>query len=91
MPEDSRAAEIGRAWNAEHTREPGLFKLEKRRLRGIQSVTTSREGYREDRARSFSEVHSEKTRSYKHKLQEKFYLDIRKSFFTVGAVCLGRV
>lgn len=34
MPEDSRAAEIGRAWNAEHTREPGLFKLEKRRLGG---------------------------------------------------------
>ncbi|KAK4807081.1 hypothetical protein QYF61_018422 [Mycteria americana] len=65
----------------ERLREMGLFSLEKRRLRG-QSHQCG--GCKEDRARLFAVVPSDKTRGNGHKRKHRrFRLNIRKPFFPV--------
>ena len=67
-------------------REPGLFSLEKRRLRLdlINVYKYLRGGCREDEASLFLVVPSEKTRVNRHKLKHrKFQLNMRGYFFTV--------
>ena len=65
-------------------REPGLFSLEKRRLRGdLRNADKYLQGGgQEDGARLFPVVPSDRTRGNRHKLkQRKLQLNPRKNFF----------
>lgn len=54
---------------APQLREPGLFRLEKRRPRGISSMSIKT--WREDTARLISVVFSDRTRGHRHKVAQK--------------------
>jgi len=70
----------------ERLRELELLSLEKRRLQGdlINVHKYLKEGYKEDRARLFSDVPSDRTTVNGHNLKDRrCHLNIRKRFFTV--------
>ena len=67
-------------------REPGIFSLEKRRLRGdlIYVYKYLKCGRQLDEVRWFSVVCSDRKRSNSQKLQHrKFHINMRKNFFIV--------
>lgn len=72
----------------ERLRVLGLFSPEKRRLsEDLINVYKSLEGgCRDDRARLFSVMHTDRTRSNGHKLKGSFPLSIRKQLFTVQVI-----
>ncbi|GAB0183238.1 hypothetical protein GRJ2_000789100 [Grus japonensis] len=70
----------------EKLRELGLFRLEKRSLRGdlINAYKYLKGGCQEDETRPISVVPSDRTRDNRHRLEHrKFDLNIRKNFFTL--------
>lgn len=65
----------------------GVFSLEKRKFSGdlVAVYNYMVKGFREDKARLFSEVHDSRTRGNKPKLKHgKFPLDIRKPYRQKG-------
>lgn len=72
-----------------------LFSLEKRRPRGLSvqhSKMYIKGGYKEDGGSFFTRSHTEKTRDNGYKLhQERFYLDIRKNFYSKNNLSLEQL